>query len=170
MNFKTMIHKARLALTGRGTVGDHLQTKIRQESSAPVSRVSGDLSVAEQDVWNTLMIKDSWPARVDTLTWLEESEPKTRTTRPRRMLMTDMCAQIEAGLPALAYRAAIMPLETRLAQMISALRNTHPEMWLAITDQGKTDKSSFEVCERMIMWLITDAEARRMRVEGRGGQ
>jgi hypothetical protein len=143
----------RLRLTGRGTIGDHMQAQILGR----VSRVEGNMTKVEAAIWDAVMREDSWVARAAKLEELEGFYKKEYSpmASPRRDLINAMVSTLETAVPAMTYRTTVMQVEARLAQMLPALRNTHPELWARITQHGKSTASAFEACEMLLADLMS---------------
>jgi hypothetical protein len=148
-----MWSKIWFALTGRGTVGDHMQSQILGR----VSRVEGNMTKTEAAIWDAVMRETSWVARAAKLEELEGFYKKEYSpmASPRRDLINAMVSTLETAVPAMTYRTTVMQVEARLSQMLPALRNTHPELWARITQHGKSTASAFEACEMLLADLMS---------------
>jgi hypothetical protein len=145
--------RIRFTLTGRGTVGDHMQSRM----PGPVTRVQGTFTPVEGAIWDTIMKETSWLTRAVKLEELEGTYRGIYTpmATPRRDFINAMATALEAMLPAVEYRNTVMQTEARLAQMLPNLREAHPELWARITQHGKSTASVFEACEALLVDLMS---------------
>lgn len=143
----------RFALTGRGTIGDLMQSRI----PGPVTRIQGTFTRTEGAIWDDIMREVSWTARAAKLEELEGTYrgEYTPMATPRRDFINAMASAMEYMLPAVEYRNNTMQTEARLAQMLPNLRGTHPELWARITQHGKSTASVFEACEMLLVDLMS---------------